>query len=152
MHWRLLSVLCLAAGPALADIYRWVDSAGRVHYGERPPVEGAERVELPSSSNGAAASVPSESERWARQQRLLESYEYERTRKAEREAADARRDRERAVQCERLRRYWKTLAFAGPVYVTDDSGERRYLDDTERAAEQARLRPAMERACGRLPD
>jgi hypothetical protein len=152
MHWPILIVLCLASGPALAEIYRWVDSAGQVHYGERPPTQDAERVRLPSSPGTGARDAPSESERRARQQRLLESYEYERARKAERQAAEARRQRELAAQCDRLRRYWQTLAFAGPVYVEDDGGQRRYLDDAERAAEQARLRPAMERACGASSD
>jgi hypothetical protein len=96
--------------------------------------------------------LPTESERRARQQRMLESYEYERARKAERQAAEARRKRELARQCDRLRRYRQTLAFAGPVFVEDDGGQRRYLDDAERAAEQARLRPAIEQACGASSD
>ena len=152
MHWPILFVLCLAGGPALAEIYRWVDSAGRVHYGERPPTENAERVQLRPSPSDSARDLPSESERRVRQQRMLESYEYERERKAERQAAEASRKRELAAQCDRLRRYWRTLAFAGPVYVEDDGGQRRYLDDTARAAEQARLRPAMQRACGASSD
>ncbi len=34
--------------PALAQVYRWVDADGVVHFSDRP-VEGAERVELPES-------------------------------------------------------------------------------------------------------
>ena len=37
----------LAAAPAGAGVYRWVDDQGRTHYGDRPPAErGASRVEV----------------------------------------------------------------------------------------------------------
>ncbi len=41
----LILIVLVAAGPALADAYRWVDENGVVHYSDRP-VEGAERIDL----------------------------------------------------------------------------------------------------------
>lgn len=41
-------VALLLAQPALAQVYRWVDEDGVVHYTDRP-VEGAEVVDLPES-------------------------------------------------------------------------------------------------------
>ena len=32
-------VLCSLANPAMADIYRWVDSSGHVHFSDSPPPE-----------------------------------------------------------------------------------------------------------------
>lgn len=40
----LAGALFLLAGPAAADLYRWVDGDGRVFYGDRPPA-GAAQVE-----------------------------------------------------------------------------------------------------------
>lgn len=43
-------VLCAfaaaAAGPVAAETYKWVDAQGQVHYSDRPPPDGAEKVEL----------------------------------------------------------------------------------------------------------
>lgn len=49
MSLRLLALTCLllaAPLPAAADIYRWVDDDGVVHYGDEPRGD-AERLELP---------------------------------------------------------------------------------------------------------
>jgi hypothetical protein len=149
---RLLAACCLAASlSASAEIYRWTDEAGRVHYGERPPGDGAEPVVVrPSPAGGAAA--PSEAQRRERQQRLLESFEYERARRAEQRAEAARLADRRARDCRQVQAILRRLDHAGPVYVTDADGSRRYLDDAERAAEKARLEPTYERACGGSSD
>ena len=41
----LLILLVLASTPTLAEIYRWTDAEGRVHFGQRPPAQ-AERIEV----------------------------------------------------------------------------------------------------------
>ena len=42
----LLLMLALAAGSASAQVYRWVDSAGRVHYSNDTPPPGAKATKL----------------------------------------------------------------------------------------------------------
>jgi glutaredoxin len=41
----------LLARPALGQVYKWTDSAGKVHYGDRPPEDAAKqelRIRIPS--------------------------------------------------------------------------------------------------------
>lgn len=45
MARRLLAIALLAASPALAQVYKWTDPSGKVHYGDRPP-EDARKQEL----------------------------------------------------------------------------------------------------------
>jgi hypothetical protein len=146
----VLLTLCLAL-PAWADVYKWTDEAGRVHYGERPPGDGAQRMQLPTRPAGPADDGLSDAQRRARQQRVLEAYGYERERKKEAQARDAARDRQRAQACEELKQRWRRLNHPGPVYFSGEDGRRRYLDDSERAAEQDRMRPAYREACGGEP-
>jgi hypothetical protein len=47
MRAPCLLALLIAASPAGAGVYRWVDDSGRVHYGDRP-VAGAQTVPLPA--------------------------------------------------------------------------------------------------------
>lgn len=152
MRGLLVFILLLATGVVAAEIFRWTDDTGQVHYGERPPDDRAQRLAIPGSRSAAPGAVPDETQRRARQQRLLEAFEYERERKATRQAQDAEQARQRAVRCERLRRHWRRLSYAGPIYSAGEDGERRYLDDAERAAQKDRLRPAYQRACGEAPD
>jgi hypothetical protein len=43
-----LLIALLLAVPALADVYRWTDKDGVIHYTDTPPVPGAKPVELPA--------------------------------------------------------------------------------------------------------
>lgn len=137
---------------AQAEIYRWTDDMGRVHYGERPPGRDAVRLELPESRSEPANVTAGETERRERQRRMLEAFEYERGRKAEQAAREADQRRRRQAACERLRAQWRRLSYPGPIYFSEDGGGRRYLDDAQRAAEKDRLRPFYQQACGDSPD
>lgn len=70
-HLLLASALALAATAAHADIYKWTDEQGRVHYGDRPApgAPAAERREL---------QVPELSE--AQRQEAIERLERQRAR------------------------------------------------------------------------
>jgi len=56
----------LAAGTVSAEAYKWVDAQGQVHYSDRPPPAGAQKVELipvqtyraPAPTRAAAATEP----------------------------------------------------------------------------------------------
>lgn len=41
VHFVLLATLLLASGAAQAETFRWVDSSGKVHYGDLPPDDAA---------------------------------------------------------------------------------------------------------------
>lgn len=57
MESRLLFGLVglLATASVLAQAYRWVDEDGVTHYTDRPPVEGAEQVDLSEYSQNTGA-------------------------------------------------------------------------------------------------
>lgn len=44
--------------PAAAEVYRWVDENGVVHYTDKPPAPGAEPAKLPKLQKMPAGSVP----------------------------------------------------------------------------------------------
>jgi hypothetical protein len=152
---RCLSIIfCLwLSSPfsAVAEVYRWVDADGQVHYGERPPPQGARRIELPATTESDLEPDREAADRRARQQRLLDAYEYERERK-EAAAAEAARSRQAdAARCADLQQRWRRLSFGGPVYYRRADGDRDYLSDEQREAAKERLRPAYRAACGELP-
>lgn len=54
MHHHRFSLICTLAlcftSPVSADIYRWVDSTGRVHFGDQPPADASRVQQMPSQS------------------------------------------------------------------------------------------------------
>lgn len=139
-------LLAGAAMHAVAEVYRWVDAQGRVHYGDRAPADGGarelERLELPSGSVGPDPESAAGRERG---RRLLEVWELERQERAG-SAAAARRAA--AQECERLQAYLRELATARLLYRRGANGRPEYFDAGERRRYEAELRERLARECG----
>lgn len=154
-QWRrvLLTGTCflsVLAVPA-AEIYRWTDGNGQVHYGQRPPPGGADRIELPESGTVVPEEDAGIVQRRERQGRLLDAFEYERAQKKARKALEDEQREEDAARCARLQRYWRQLSYPGPLYLTGADGGRDYLSDEQRESEKTRVRASYIRACGKEP-
>jgi hypothetical protein len=143
--------LALAAlgATAVAEVYRWTDSEGRVHYGDRPSA-GSQSVQV---GNGAPTGQPppSEAERLQRQQRMLDAYRQEREEKqqadAKRKADDAERERNCAQARDTLARYERSRG----IYEPQADGGRRYLSEAERESAIRAAQGDVKRWCGPAP-
>lgn len=134
---QLLALLLLAVSfPAAADIYKWTDANGRVHFGDSAAGAGQRtQAVTPAAARapapGAGDTGASLQERAERLRRLNAAQQQEAA--AQQREADqrARAKAFRDEECQRLRQELQTME-GRPVYLTDDKGERRYLDDAER--------------------
>lgn len=59
MKSLLIIILLLATQPAMAELYRWVDSSGKVHYGD-VPANDAEQLQEKKFDKPAAAATGDE--------------------------------------------------------------------------------------------
>jgi hypothetical protein len=59
LRYVLIALLAIAL-PAAADMYKWVDEAGEVHYSDQPPPNAKvrEQVKVPTPAAGAPAAAP----------------------------------------------------------------------------------------------
>jgi hypothetical protein len=127
---HLLLIAVLLPTLATAEIYRWTDEQGRVHFAQRP-VAGAETVEVKPQVVERDASTR---EREARTQRF-----YDATAAAQRE--------ERAGECRDLRRRLAQIPEGFSYYRTDANGERIYYSDDETDAARRQLRERIAQRC-----
>jgi hypothetical protein len=138
-------VLALVATGAVAEVYKWVDEQGKVHYGDRRPGADSDPslIELPAAPSRDA----DHDERSLRRQRLLDAFEVERDerRRAEAESAAARQERNR--KCAQVRSELAKLERANIVYTRDEGGARIYMSDEERDEVAARGRAWIDKHC-----
>ena len=142
-----------------ADMYKWVDGEGHVHYGDKPP-RGAENEALHSPP-------PVDRDEAARRRERLEKMEKEMdVRMEDRRAKAAAKEVEKLEQasvrerCLALRRELETFNFGIPVYRNEQGrlrhswcndhyqGKRFYLDNDEWSREIAQLREDISTHCG----
>jgi hypothetical protein len=144
----LLLLLCL---PASAEIYKWTDANGRVHFGDKPTGTAAKSatVALPpppdnAASRPAASSTPDD--RRERQRRLLEVMAQERAEKERKAQALAAEEAELNRKCSELRNFLKD-SEGRPLYTTDDDGVNHFLTEEQRLEYMAKLRSTLQEKC-----
>lgn len=116
---------------AQAQVYKWVDDDGQVHFSQFPPEDDkpVESVDIRVGSSMPADAAKQKLENI--RQKLLESSmdrnlsEEERLQK-QAQAEDAEK------RCQQARDQLITLQQNGRVYQTDEQGERQWLDEKKR--------------------
>ena len=139
------AMLLLVASPVAADsVYKWVDDAGNMHYGDRPP---AGATGEPIRLRRTPVADPAISTRHERTARMLDAFATERAeKKAEREAALAEKQA-RETKCREAREQQEKYRNAAFIYTKDEGGERVILDDDEHAKVLADVAAAIKEWC-----
>lgn len=136
----LLLIVTLLPALATAEIYRWTDEQGRVHFGQRP-VAGAETVEVKPQ---VVERDEYTREREARSQRLHDARLEERQ---QAEATAAAQLEARASECRDLRRRLTQIAEGVKYYRPGANGERIYYSDEETDTARRQLRERIAERC-----
>ncbi len=144
LHHILWPLIVVTSTVQAGDVYKWVDDNGRTHYGDTPPDETASAVEI---ETGKPSVSPHLQERRKKRGKLLQQFAEERRQEAEAAEKLAAEKAERERQCKRTRNQLRQYEHSPYLYETNEDGERRILNDAERAAEQERLRQFLQEHC-----
>lgn len=136
----LLLTLILMPALASAQIYRWTDADGRVHFGQRPPA-GAEQIEVRPQ---VVERDDQTREREARSERFFDARLQEQQ-AAREQASQTRAAREQ--ECQSLRSQLSQLQLGGRFFRNDAAGERVYYSDSELEAARQRLAARISQVC-----
>lgn len=142
-------VAALGAVPdARADVYRYIDAQGVVHYSDRW-APGYELIRRSTSRPGAGR--PAESEPQSDSARLQASEQRIREQLEQSQTTAAVRDdvaRKRAEQCKQATERYEQAIAARRIYKNRENGEREYLSDAEADQVRIALRRERDGACG----
>lgn len=152
--WIFLA-MALAASSASAQMYKWVDKDGKVHYGNTPP-PGSKTSAVKAPAAAAAAPGPASSAGDAKKKGPLTAAEQEqeyRKRQQDAEKAGKKTEQEQQAKvqknegCERTKEYLNTLQSGQRIARTNPSGERYYMDENQVAQEIAKAQQAVQQTC-----
>ncbi len=126
---QLLSItlLAIACVGTTADVYKWTDSTGRVHYSDKPDGDNIELVNVKSKRTDKAAIAE------AKQVRIDTNLASaaDKLMQAELDQEEEQNEQIRAENCSRASEALVSLRNAQRLYVPSDGGERRYLNEAE---------------------
>lgn len=140
--WLLVIACGTAPCGEAAEVFKWTDADGKVHFGDRPPAQGASSVTVRT-----APAVPGAADRHERTRALLDSYEREADAAAKSARARDEQEMRREKACKAAAYERRRLEHAGRIYTWEDNGERRFLEGHEYDDAIAHAREDADRAC-----
>jgi hypothetical protein len=138
---RVLLCLLLLPGLAAAEVYRWVDANGQVHFDQRPVVPGAEQVEVRPQV------IERDDATREREERAERFYEARRAEQAQASVVSVERQALRAKECAELRNRLAQIPEGRRYFHTEASGERSYYSDEQLDAARRQLHDRVSERC-----
>jgi len=125
----LILSVALASAATAAEIYKWTDEDGNVHYTDKPIDQTSERLNIASSSTNNEAVRAETQARLDRQSEAAEAAaNAPKGPSAEEQRADAK---ERADKCAMYQARLTKFTQSRRLYREDEDGERVYLDEAD---------------------
>jgi len=138
-----VSFSIILINPVAAEVYKWIDEDGKVHYGDRPGNNSAEEIKLKKVPERDAGLT----ERRETQQKMLDIYQEERVEKQEQLTKLKEEQKLRKAHCQTARRTLAEIKAARYLFEIEENGERRVISDDERTAAEQEAVVQIERWC-----
>ncbi|MCW8126284.1 DUF4124 domain-containing protein [Microbulbifer halophilus] len=133
--------IALAAAASADELYRWVDEDGKVHFGDRPPMQAeADNIgdEL-QPINAADATRARKATQRGQRDDLQKNYESRKQRK------QRQRQQQMARACQKARK--RLRALQGRVAFVDENGKEIKTTERERQRMAEKLQREIRRVC-----
>ncbi|VAX06883.1 hypothetical protein MNBD_GAMMA25-1512 [hydrothermal vent metagenome] len=140
-------LLLLSLPMAQAEIYKWVDEQGQVHYSEKPPKEKHPATEIRIRTYTPHAPLISPKQRKQQRDNLLRAFQEERQIRNEAKEKKEQKEAKNRNNCMHARDRLKNFERANVLYDLDEQGERVYLSDAQRKRAEDNLRAQINKWC-----
>ncbi|HVY07220.1 MAG TPA: DUF4124 domain-containing protein [Burkholderiales bacterium] len=150
---------CLYAALAGAQMYKWTDADGKVHYSDQPPPANAKAettikprkgAAQPAAAGTDAKEAPAAANKTPTYQEQEAAFKKRQVEAAEKEAADKKKADEAAEKkqnCKQAKEQVANLQNGGRITKTNTKGEREYLGDAEIALELDKAKKSVSTWC-----
>lgn len=146
---RLLFLLCVLTSFGVnAEIYKWTDEYGQVHYGDKPAKEQSQVIDIPHQKERSKEQIELDQQRLENMKRWSGARQKERELKFQQETRLKQEKEIERQKCDQLKDELRDKERGGIVwYDLDEKGERRYLSDDEIDNYLEDLREAIRIGC-----
>ena len=141
---QLVAVGCalVAINAGAGELYRWVDADGKVHFGDRPPLE-AKAESLEGQLKPVNSAAPTRKQNFPDSRR---ADQLERDYAARKQSEQSKTRHRQQAACAEARKRLSILK--GPVYFVDEQGNESTISERERVIEAQRLEAQIRQHCG----
>ncbi len=146
--------------PASAQMYKWVDSNGKVQYSDKPPPSNVKTEKLREPAPAPRATAASDAKGGekkdaakagprtaAEQEQAFRKRQIDAAKAQEEEGQKQAESRNKAENCKRAKAALANLQLGGRQVRIDEKGERAFLDDQQIVQETAKAKQEADAAC-----
>ena len=136
--------------PVQAEVYKWTDEHGRVHFSDKPPSKDTPEYQLRTPASSGSTSSPAsltDAERRARQKKLSDSLEVDRIEKQQAESKRQQQQAKREHNCKVARKEASASKRANLIYDYDQQGNRVYYSEAKKQRYLESLRAEVRKWC-----
>lgn len=137
----------LAAGSAIADVYKYTDEKGNIQYTDKPPSLPAERLNVKSQRTDVVAVQDRQQKEMEAMQKAADSSSQATAKRAEQREAAETTAKDKAERCVKARERYDRYMNSQKLYEESKDGERRYLTSEELDATRAAAKASMDVLC-----
>lgn len=143
----LVGSLCFSP-PAAANVYKWKDPQGRVHYTDKPPPEGGILISIEPNWYARREGQPPPAQAAVRTPAAPEAETLTPgSAAALRNAVDSDVANVRTEQCKKAQERYQNYVVSRRLFKEGENGERVYLTDAELAEARVNAKREMDEAC-----
>lgn len=144
----LIIIFACISAPAVAEIYKWTDDSGRVHFSDKSPGKTAEVVELKQEEVKQAPSSNQNS--LENTHRFLRALEEEKAVERKKQEKQNKQKKKMASYCSRLKKEITIYEKGYAIVRYNDKGEHEYLTDQEIARQKGKFEQKWQERCADL--
>ncbi|MFK7731678.1 MAG: DUF4124 domain-containing protein [Pseudomonadales bacterium] len=142
-----LSVLLLFSTVAVAaEVYKWVDEQGNVHYTDKKPANDKEPAKVDVKVHNTRKDAELDAYR-EYTKRNREAAETEAAISEKKKAKNRQTQQKRQHACKKILKRKREYQQGGVIYSEKKSGDRKYYSDEERAEVLRKLNKALKKHC-----
>lgn len=141
-------ILCLlVSASTFAEIYKWTDEKGQVHYGENPGGKASGTRIIPQHYKPPSRPAPDAKQRMENIRKWTDARQKERQNEKRKKAKQQEKRAKQEEKCRRSRNRLIDLERGGRRYRLDANGQREFLSDQEIDANKSKTREYLDRNC-----
>lgn len=131
--------------PAFAEIYKWTDSEGNVHFGDRPTdVKSATQLNIKINKNSG---VSTPTHRNKERAYLLKKIEEKKQADAEKKKENKATRKKRKQACNSYKRHYQSMLQSNRSYTMTPDGVRTYQSNEQRTKRMRELKRSISKHC-----
>ena len=151
-----LVILFLFTSITYAEIYKWTDEQGQVHFGDKPVNKSAKEVELRKQNISTTSdtnqqnskALPSDAQRRENQARFGDSLEADRIKRERQSAKKKKNKAQQEKNCQYAKRNLKSSKEVSSVFYYDDQGNKVHYNKQQRQEYIHRRQAEVDKWCG----